>query len=115
MAKDPEPSWAVVGKDLPRALVEELVERARAEEDKAESMAARRTSWRQWCLAQTEGGLRALLRWIREGTSGLQSMGILVQPGGFYAGRMLCWPPARRLGGRCGGTRRPFRHAASAG
>ncbi len=54
MASDPVPSCAVVGKpDLPRAFVEEFVERARAEEDKAfaESRAATRTSWRQWCLA----------------------------------------------------------------
>jgi hypothetical protein len=90
MAEDPVPRWAVVGKaPLPRAMVEELVALARAEEDEARgrSRAARKCSWHQWCAAQTEGGMRALFRWIREGPRSLQSTGILVQDGKLYAGQ----------------------------
>ena len=82
--------WAEVGKqDVSRATVERLVELARSEEDKAlaECRAARRASWHQWCTAQTDGGMRALFRWIREGPSSLQSTGIVVLPGGLYAGQ----------------------------
>jgi hypothetical protein len=107
-AKDPEPSWAVVGKlELPRAFVEELVERAKAEEDKAlaESRAARRTSWRRWCFAQTEEGPPS--GGSGRGPAAFSSRASSCSRGASMPGRRPCWPLARRLGGRCSGTRRP--------
>ena len=38
-------------------------------------------------MAETQGGMRALFRWIREGPSSLQSTGILARADGFFAGQ----------------------------
>ena len=69
--------------------MEDLVALARAEEGEARlrRKEARRKGWHQWCSAQTEGGMRALFRWIREGPRCLQSTGIVVQDGKLYAGQ----------------------------
>jgi hypothetical protein len=69
--------------------LEELVLKCRAEEDqlRAEGKEARRAGWRQWCLAESAGGMRALFRWIREGPSSLQSTGIIVRADGLFAGQ----------------------------
>ena len=90
MAADPEPFWAAVAaSEPPAALLELLVQKCRAEEDKlrAEGKEARRAGWRQWCLAESEGGMRALFRWIRDGPSSLQSTGIVVRADGLFAGQ----------------------------
>ena len=73
----------------PAALLELLVQKFRAEEDKlrAEGKEARRAGRRQWCLAESEGGMRALFRWIRDGPSSLQSTGIVVCADGLFAGQ----------------------------
>jgi hypothetical protein len=65
MAGDSDPSWAGVALlEPPRLVIEELVLKARAEEDQARTAAkeARRAAWRKWCLAETEGGMRAFFR-----------------------------------------------------
>ena len=90
MAADPEPFWAAVAAtDPPAALLEQLVQQCRAEEDqlRTEGKEARRAGWRQWCLAESEGGMRALFRWIRDGPSSLQSTGIVVRADGLFAGQ----------------------------
>ena len=90
MAADPEPFWAAVAaSEPPAALLELLVQKCRAEEDKlrAEGKEARRAGLRQWCLAESEGGMRALFRWIREGPSSLQSTGVVVRADGLFAGQ----------------------------
>ena len=72
IAAESDPCWAALVEAEPtKALLEQLVEKARLEEDqiRAETRQARRTGWRQWCLAQSQGGVRALFRWIGEGAS----------------------------------------------
>ena len=73
----------------PKAFLEERVLKARAEEDQARAAVKkdRRSAWRKWCLAELEGGMWALFRWIREGPFSLQSTWILVKPESFCAGQ----------------------------
>ena len=75
--------------DLTKALLEQLIVQARLDEDqlRAKTRQTRRNGWRQWCLAQNQGGVRAFFRWIREGPSSLQSTGILIRDGGFFSGQ----------------------------
>ena len=65
------------------------MQKCRADEDqlRTEGKEARRAGWRQWCLAESEGGMRALFRWIRDGPSSLQSTGIVVRADGLFAGQ----------------------------
>jgi hypothetical protein len=90
IAEDSDPMWAaLVASDPSAAELEELVLKCRATEDEVRlrSKAARRAGWRQWVLAQTSGGMRALFRWIRQGPAGLQSTGVIVRENGLYAGQ----------------------------
>ncbi len=51
----------------PKEFLGELPLKARAVEDQARVAAkeARCTAGRRWCLAETEGGMRAVFRWVR--------------------------------------------------
>ena len=90
IAEDSDPKWsALVASDPQATELEALVLECRAIEDEVRlrSKATRRAGWRQWVLAQTSGGMRALFRWIRQGPAGLQSTGVVVREDGLYAGQ----------------------------
>ena len=90
IAAEPEPYWAaLVAADPCKALLEQLVVQARLDEDqlRARTRQSRRNGWRQWRLAQSHSGMRALFRWIREGPSSMQSTGILSREDGFFSGQ----------------------------
>ena len=90
LAADPDPDWAgVTMLTLPREAVEELVQQARREEDeiREELREQRRLGFRSWCMAESEGGMRALFRWVKEGPKSLQSSGVFLKDGRLYAGQ----------------------------
>ena len=66
---------------LPREALEELVARARRDEDeiRAELKLQRRLGFRTWYMAESEGGMRALYRWVRDGPKSVQSSGIYLK------------------------------------
>ena len=109
-ATDPDPCWAAVALlTLPREAVEELVLQARREEDaiREELREQRRLGYRNWCLAESEGGMKALFRWVKEGPKSLQSSGIFLKEGRLCAGQRalleaseLAWWPVWRPGTR---------------
>ena len=110
LAADPEPRWAAVALlTLPREAVEELVVQARQEEDaiREELREQRRLGYRSWCVAESEGGMKALFRWVKEGPKSLQSTGIFLKEGRLYAGQRAlleaceaAWWPLWRPGTR---------------
>ena len=90
LAADPDPCWAGIALlTLPREAVEELVQRARSEEDKIreELREHRRLGYRSWCMAESEGGMKALFRWVKDGPRSLQSSGIFLKEGRLFAGQ----------------------------
>jgi hypothetical protein len=87
---DADPEWAAAAMlQLPRVGIESLVARAREEEDvvRDELRKSRREGFRTWCRAGTEGSMKALFRWVREGPRSLQSMGVHLKEGRFFAGQ----------------------------
>ena len=60
IASEAEPCWAaLVAADPTKALLEQLIVQARLDEDqlRAKTRQIRRNGWRQWCLAQNQGGM----------------------------------------------------------
>ena len=83
LSADPDPEW------VPRAAVEQLVATAREDEDRirAELREQRRQGFQSWCKAESEGGMRALFRWVRDGPKGMQSTGILTKGEQLFVGQ----------------------------
>ncbi len=74
---------------LPREALEEFVAKARQEEDeiRTELRQQRWLGFRSWCLAESEGGMRALARWVKDGPRSMQSTGVYLKEGRLYAGQ----------------------------
>ena len=74
---------------LPQLGLEELVKKAREEEDRVrnELRAKRRASFHDWCRTESAGSMRALFCWVRGGPRSMQSTGIFVPEGRFFAGQ----------------------------
>jgi hypothetical protein len=90
VAADPDPEWtgiAMLG--LPKEAVEQLVATAREDEDRirAELREQRRQGFQSWCKAESEGGMRTLFRWVRDGPKGMQSTGILTKGEQLFVGQ----------------------------
>jgi hypothetical protein len=112
LAGDSDPEWAAVAMlSLPQMALEELVKKAREEEDKvrAELRAKRRAGFFGWCRAESTGNMRALYRWVREGPRSMQSTGIFVKDGRLFAGQsalllaseLAWWPLWQQDQGPC--------------
>ena len=87
---------------LPRVGIEALVARAREEEDLVRDRLRkhRREGFRTWCRAGTEGSMKALFRWVREGPRSLQSMGVHLKE--VFAGQAALLLASEEVGGHCG-------------
>ena len=73
---------------LPERAMEEVILKAREVEDevRARLRSSRRTGFYSWCRAGSEGSMRALFRWVRDGPRSMQSTGIYLKEGRFFAG-----------------------------
>ena len=109
---DADPEWAAAAMlQLPRVGLVALVARAREEEDLVRDKLRkhRREGFRTWCKAGTEGSMKALFRWVREGPRSLQSMGLHLKEGRFFAGQAALlhaseeawWPLWQQTQGPC--------------
>jgi len=90
LAGDADPEWAAAAMlSLPQKAMEEVVLKAREVEDevRAKLRASRRAGFYSWCRAGSEGSMRALFRWVRDGPRSMQSTGIYLKEGRFFAGQ----------------------------
>ncbi len=73
----------------PQLGLEELVKKACEEESRVrdEVGARRRAGFYEWRRAESAGSVRAIFRWVRGGPRSIQSAGIFVKNGRFFAGQ----------------------------
>ena len=66
--------------------MEEIILKAREVEDevRARLRSSRRTGFYSWCRAGSEGSMRALFPWVRDGPRSMQSTGIYLKEGRFF-------------------------------
>ena len=74
---------------LPKRAMEEIILKAREVEDevRARLRSSRRAGFNSWCRAGSEGSMRALFRCVRDGPRSMQSTGIYLKEGRFFAGQ----------------------------
>ena len=91
LCQDKDPMWAMWGAlQPPKAVLAELVEKARVAEDEAmqEVRNMRRQSWREWCTGQTAGSMKGLYRYVKSGPSSSVQLGLWTSVAGeTYADR----------------------------
>ena len=109
--------WAAWGKlALGREQLASLVVRVQeaAEEARQAAREARRASWRSWVQGETEGSMKNLFKYIKNGPASLIQLGLWTNPEGqVFAGKAAllhsseaAWWPLWRPGGQ-GATRPP--------
>ena len=88
LAGDADPEWAAAAMlSLPERAMEEVILKAREVEDevRARLRSSRQTGFKSWCRAGSEGSMRALFRWVRDGPRSMQSTCIHLKEGRFFA------------------------------
>ena len=121
LCKDPVAEWAAMGAfPQNREVLEFMVARAQdaAEEARRAECDSRRASWRSWVQGETEGSMKNLYKYIKNGPASLIQLGLWTNPEGqVFAGKAAllhsseaAWWPLWRPGGQ--GATRPagFQH-----